>query len=130
MNTFGYIAKAIGPKMSYTLLNNLKVQERQNRVWHDRGYWYRGSALCAAHRAPALLNEYRVPELNVQNGVLGAQFYVEYIGEMGRTRLCDTLTKTRSDRDLVHRQTACAAVNDMGVAGLGCEDALQHLMNV
>lgn len=35
------------------------------------------------------------------------------------------------DRDLVHRQTACAVVQHMslGVAGLGCEDALTHLLN-
>jgi splicing factor 3B subunit 1 len=35
------------------------------------------------------------------------------------------------DRDLVHRQTACAVVQhmSMGVAGLGCEDALTHLLN-
>ena len=33
VNTFGYIAKAIGPQdVLHTLLNNLKVQERQNRV--------------------------------------------------------------------------------------------------
>ena len=33
MNTFGYIAKAIGPHdVLATLLNNLKVQERQLRV--------------------------------------------------------------------------------------------------
>ena len=33
MNTFGYIAKAIGPHdVISTLLNNLKVQERQLRV--------------------------------------------------------------------------------------------------
>ena len=33
INTFGYIAKAIGPHdVLSTLLNNLKVQERQNRV--------------------------------------------------------------------------------------------------
>merc|ERR1719331_3212321 len=33
VNTFGYIAKAIGPRdVLATLLNNLKVQERQNRV--------------------------------------------------------------------------------------------------
>ena len=35
------------------------------------------------------------------------------------------------DRDLVHRQTACSVVQHMslGVAGLGCEDALLHLLN-
>merc|ERR1712197_161124 len=34
-------------------------------------------------------------------------------------------------RDLVHRQTACAAIKHMslGVFGFGCEDALTHLMN-
>lgn len=34
-------------------------------------------------------------------------------------------------RDLVHRQTACAAIKHMalGVSGFGCEDALTHLMN-
>ena len=34
---------------------------------------------------PGLLNEYRIPELNVQNGVLKAlAFMFEYIGEMGK----------------------------------------------
>lgn len=35
VNTFGYIAKAIGPHdVLATLLNNLKVQERQNRYFN------------------------------------------------------------------------------------------------
>ncbi len=36
-----------------------------------------------------------------------------------------------SNRDLVHRQTACAAIQHMslGVYGFGCEDALTHLLN-
>jgi hypothetical protein len=34
---------------------------------------------------PGLMNEYRVPELNVQNGVLKSlSFLFEYIGEMGK----------------------------------------------
>lgn len=35
------------------------------------------------------------------------------------------------DRDLVHRQTAAWVVQhiSLGVAGLGCEDALTHLLN-
>lgn len=35
------------------------------------------------------------------------------------------------DRDAVHRQTGCAAVKhlSLGVARLGCEDALIHLLN-
>ena len=84
---------------------------------------------------PALMNEYRVPEMNVQNGVLKSlSFMFEYIGESGKdyvyavtTLLEDALT----DRDLVHRQTAAAAVKHLsiGVAGLGCEDSLIHLLN-
>lgn len=36
-----------------------------------------------------------------------------------------------SFRDLVHRQTAMAAIQhlSLGVYGFGCEDALNHLMN-
>jgi hypothetical protein len=34
---------------------------------------------------PGLMNEYRIPELNVQNGVLKSMsFLFEYIGEMGK----------------------------------------------
>lgn len=36
-----------------------------------------------------------------------------------------------TDRDLVHRQTAAAAIKHLalGVQGFGCEDALIHLLN-
>ncbi|CAB4068950.1 SF3B1 [Lepeophtheirus salmonis] len=103
VNTFGYIAKAIGPHdVLATLLNNLKVQERQNRV------------------LPGLMNEYRVPELNVQNGVLKSlSFLFEYIGEMGKDYIyavTPLLEDALMDRDLVF-------------FGFGCEDALTHLMN-
>lgn len=37
-----------------------------------------------------------------------------------------------TDRDLVHRQTACVVVKHLalGVTGLGCEDSMIHLMNL
>jgi splicing factor 3B subunit 1 len=37
-----------------------------------------------------------------------------------------------TDRDLVHRQTASTIVKHLalGVAGLGCEDTMLHLMNL
>jgi splicing factor 3B subunit 1 len=92
VNTFGYIAKAIGPQdVLATLLNNLKVQERQNRVCTtvaigNKLYNVESVVMaltlilviiaivaetCAPFTVlPALMNEYRVPELNVQNGVL------------------------------------------------------------
>jgi len=81
------------------------------------------------------MNEYRVPELNVQNGVLKAlSFMFEYIGEMGKDYIyavTPLLEDALMDRDLVHRQTACTVVKHMalGVVGLGCEDALRHLLN-
>ena len=81
------------------------------------------------------MNEYRVPEMNVQNGVLKSlSFMFEYIGEMGKDyihAITPLLEDALIDRDLVHRQTAASAVKHLalGVAYMGCEDSLQHLMN-
>merc|ERR1712160_114906 len=84
VNTFGYIAKAIGPQdVLATLLNTFKV-------------------------LPGLMNEYRIPELNVQNGVLKSlSFLFEYIGEMGKDYIyavVPILEDALIDRDLVHRR--------------------------
>jgi len=71
VNTFGYIAKAIGPQdVLHTLLNNLKVQERQNRVCTTIAIAIVAETCGPFTILPAVMNEYRVPELNVQNGVL------------------------------------------------------------
>merc|ERR1712072_883320 len=136
VNTFGYIAKAIGPHdVLATLLNNLKVQERQNRVCTTVAIAIVAETCSPFTVLPGLMNEYRVPELNVQNGVLKSlSFMFEYIGEMGKDYIhavCPILEDALMDRDLVHRQTACAAIKHMslGVFGFGCEDALVHLMN-
>ncbi|EEB13765.1 U2 snRNP component prp10, putative [Pediculus humanus corporis] len=136
VNTFGYIAKAIGPHdVLATLLNNLKVQERQNRVCTTVAIAIVAETCSPFTVLPALMNEYRVPELNVQNGVLKSlSFLFEYIGEMGKDYIyavCPLLEDALMDRDLVHRQTACAAIKHMalGVYGFGCEDALIHLLN-
>ena len=63
---------------------------------------------------PALMNEYRLPELNVQNGVLKAlSFLFEYIGEMGKDyvyAVTPLLEDALMDRDLVHRQTSGASL--------------------
>ena len=60
------------------------------------------------------MNEYRVPELNVQNGVLKAvSFLFEYIGELGKDyiyAIVPLLEDALSDRDIVHRQMAAYAV--------------------
>jgi len=136
VNTFGYIAKAIGPQdVLHTLLNNLKVQERQNRVCTTVAIAIVAETCSPFTVLPALMNEYRVPELNVQNGVLKAlSFMFEYIGEMGKDyvyAITPLLEDALMDRDMVHRQTAATTVKHvaLGVAGLGCEDAIGHLLN-
>lgn len=136
VNTFGYIAKAIGPHdVLATLLNNLRVQERQNRVCTTVAIAIVAETCAPFTVLPALMNEYRVPELNVQNGVLKSlSFLFEYIGEMGKDYIyavTPLLEDALMDRDLVHRQTACSVVQHMalGVYGFGCEDALTHLLN-
>lgn len=136
INTFGYIAKAIGPQdVLVTLLNNLKVQERQLRVCTTVAIAIVSEACGPFTTIPALMNEYRVQELNVQNGVLKSfAFMFEYIGEMAKDyiyAITPLLEDAFTDRDLVHRQTAAAAMKHLalGVQGFGCEDALVHLLN-
>jgi len=136
VSTFGYIGRAIGPQdVLHTLLNNLKVQDRQMRVCTTVAIAIVAETCGPFTVLPAIMNEYRVPELNVQNGVLKAlSFVFEYIGAMGKDyvyAVTPLLEDALMDRDPVHRQTACATVKHLalGVAGLGCEDALLHLLN-
>jgi len=136
VSTFGFIARAIGPQdVLHTLLNNLKVQDRQMRVCTTVAIAIVAETCGPFTVLPALLNEYRVPELNIQNGVLKAlSFMFEYIGDLGGDyvyAVTPLLEDALMERDPVHRQTACATVKhlSLGVAGLGCEDALIHLLN-
>ncbi|GAM88515.1 hypothetical protein ANO11243_065480 [Dothideomycetidae sp. 11243] len=136
-NTFGFIAKAIGPSdVLATLLNNLRMSERQSRVCTAVAIGIVAETCAPFTVLPALMNEYRVPELNVQNGVLKAlSFLFEYIGEMGKDyvyAVVSLLEDALIDRDQVHRQTAASAVKHvaLGVVGLGCEDAMLHLLNL
>lgn len=136
-NTFGFIAKAIGPQdVLATLLNNLRVQERQSRVCTAVAIGIVAETCAPFTVLPALMNEYRVPELNVQNGVLKSlSFLFEYIGEMAKDyvyAVTPLLEDALIDRDQVHRQTASAVAKHvaLGVVGLGCEDAMLHLLNL
>ena len=137
VNTFGYIAKAIGPQdVLHTLLNNLKVQERQLRVCTTVAIAIVAETCSPFTVLPALMNEYRIPELNVQNGVLKAlSFMFEYVGEMSKDYIyavTPLVEDALMDRDMVHRQTAATIVKHLalGVVGLSCEDALIHLLNM
>lgn len=136
-NTFGFIAKAIGPQdVLATLLNNLRVQERQSRVCTAVAIGIVAETCAPFTVLPALMNEYRVPELNVQNGVLKAlSFLFEYIGEMGANyvwAITPLLEDALIDRDQVHRQTAASVVKHMalGVVGMGVEESFCHLLNL
>ena len=136
VSTFGYIAKAIGPQdVLHTLLNNLKVQDRQMRVCTTVAIAIVAETCGPFTVLPAIMNEYRVPELNIQNGVLKAlSFMFEYIGDISKDYIfavAPLIEDALMDRDPVHRQTSCSTVKHLalGVAGLGCEDALLHLLN-
>ena len=136
VNTFGHIAKAIGPQdVLIPLLDNLKIQERQDRICTTVAIAIIAETCGPFTVVPALLNEYRVAELNVQNGVLKAlAFMFEYIGEMSRDYIYAVLSLLQNaltERELVHRQQACGVVKHLAinVAGLNCEDALIHLLN-
>lgn len=137
VNSFGYIAKAIGPQdVLSVLLTNLRVQERQSRVCSTVAIAIVAETCGPFTCIPAILNEYRTPELNVRNGCLKSlSFLFEYIGEMGKdyiNSVTSCLEDALTDRDLVHRQTACSIVKHLalGTAGLGQEDANLHLMNL
>ncbi|KAL7424559.1 U2 snRNP component prp10 [Cryptotrichosporon argae] len=137
VNSFGYIAKAIGPQdVLSVLLTNLKVQERQSRVLSTVAIAIVAETCGPFTCIPAILNEYRTPELNVRNGCLKALAFVfEYVGEMSKDYIHSVvglLDDALTDRDHVHRQTAAAIVKHLtiGVAGLGYEDALTHLLNL
>lgn len=155
VNSFGYIAKSLGPQdVLSVLLTNLRVQERQSRVCSTVAiaivaetcgrkcpflYWLIRrilNILPAFTCIPAILNEYRTAELNVRTGCLKAlSFVFEYVGPQS-AYYCDSvvtmLEDALTDRDLVHRQTASTIVKHLalGVAGLGCEDSMLHLMNL
>ena len=136
VSTFGFIAAAVGPaEVISTLLNNLRVQERTNRVCTTVAIAIVAETCQPFTVLPALMNEYRVPEVNVQNGVLKAlSFLFEYISETGKDyiyAITPLLEDALMDRDTVHRQTACTAVKhlSLGVAGLGSDDACRHLFN-
>lgn len=137
VSTFGYIAKAIGPTdVLSALLKNLKVQERQSRVCSVVAIAVVAEACGPFSVIPFLLVDYKTPELNVQTGVLKAlSFLFEYIGSASAKNyvypVVELLEDALTDRDLVHRQTACVAVKQiaLGIVGQGCEDALIHLLN-
>ncbi|KAJ8589876.1 ARM repeat-containing protein, partial [Rhizopogon salebrosus TDB-379] len=130
VNSFGYIAKSLGPQDVHSvLLTNLRVTVAIAIIAETCGPF-----TCI----PAILNEYRTAELNVRTGRLKALTFVfEYIGPESAyycdsvvTKLEDALT----DRGLVHRQTAGVIVRHiaLGVAGIlvwpNCFETSPHVI--
>jgi splicing factor 3B subunit 1 len=75
VNAFGYIAKAIGPQdVLATLLNNLKVQERQNRVCTTGGDRHRRGDVQPVHCVTRA--DERVPRPGAQRAERRAQVAV------------------------------------------------------
>ncbi|KAH0445962.1 hypothetical protein IEQ34_025205 [Dendrobium chrysotoxum] len=137
VNTFGYIARALGPQdVLQVLLTNLRVQERQSRVCSTVAIAIVAETCGPYTCIPAILNEYRTAELNVRTGALKAlSFLTEYVAEMNRDyvySLVGILEDALTERDAVHRQTAATVVKHLalGTAGLGREDALLHFLNL
>lgn len=135
--TFGYIAKAIGPQdVLVVLLNNLKVQERQSRVSTAVAIG-KVAETCGPYTVlPAIMNEYKTPETNIQNGILKAlTFMFEYIGSISQDyiyMISPLIEDALIDRDLVHRQTASTIIKHLALncSGSGNEDAFIHLLNL
>ena len=137
VNSFGYIARAIGPSdVLQVLLTNLRVQERQSRVCSTIAIAIVAETCGPFTTIPAILAEYRTPDLNVRNGCLKALSWVfEYIGEMSKDyvySVISCLDDALTDRDQVHRQTAASIVKHLalGTFGLGHEESMQHLLNL
>eukprot|EP01061_Rhynchopus_euleeides_P022157 TRINITY_DN3607_c0_g3_i1.p1 TRINITY_DN3607_c0_g3~~TRINITY_DN3607_c0_g3_i1.p1 ORF type:complete len:1163 (+),score=427.92 TRINITY_DN3607_c0_g3_i1:505-3489(+) len=137
VNTFGYIAAAIGPMdVMNLLLNNLQVQDRTERVCTTVAIAIVAETCRPFTVVPLLINEYRAPETNIQRGVLKAlSFMFEYIRELAKDycyAVLPLLEDALMDRDIIHRQMGCNIVRHMalGVAGMGCEPAVIHLLNL
>ena len=140
-DTFGYIARTIGPQdVLAMLLNNLRVQERQLRVCTAVAIGIVAEICAPFTILPALMNEYRIPENNVQNGVLKAlSFLFEYIdGNMTKDYLfaiTPLLEDALTDRDQVHRQTAATVIRHMALNCVGLTnddyyDVFIHYLNL
>ncbi|KAI8870753.1 ARM repeat-containing protein [Ramicandelaber brevisporus] len=136
ISTIGSISRAVGPQEVLTkLLANLRVSNRQMRVCTTVAIAIVADMCFPFTVIPVLVNEYRIPEQNIQSGVLKAiAFLFEYVGDSSRDYTYSVTTLAQhalSGREDVHRQQACDIVRfiAMGTWGHGREDALCHLLN-
>nr|BAS01606.1 mRNA splicing factor U2 snRNP subunit [Lotharella vacuolata] len=136
VNTFGIIAKVIGPQdILYFLLNNLKVQERQCRISTAIAIAIICEICSPAIVLPYLIQEYIMLDSNIQNGILKSlAFLFEFIGEQTKNLmlvLLPLLESAITNQDVVHRQISCNIIQhiSINVLNLNCDDLIQHLFN-
>ena len=134
---FSHISKAIGPSdLIIALLNNLKVQERQNRLCTTIAIAIVAESCGPFSVLPSIMNEYRIPELNVQNGVLKSlSFLFEYNSFGGRVyshSIMSLLEDAICEREIVHRQLACNICKHLSLCNFGrpLQEEFIHLMNM
>lgn len=119
INTFGIIAKVIGPQVInrifkdilFFLLNNLKVQERQSRISTAIAIAVVCEICSPLVILPCLIQEYITLDSNIQNGILKSlAFLFEFIGEQTKNLtllLLPLIESAITNQDVVHRQISC-----------------------
>lgn len=135
--TFGIIAEGIGPQeIIITLVNNLKMSERQLRLCSSIAMAIVAKSCGTFTILPVLMNEFRTPDTNIKNGILKTlAFIFEYIGEESINyvyHMIPMIEHALTDRNIVLRQTASAAVKSLAISCKSCdrEDAFIHFLNL
>lgn len=139
--TFGHIAKTIGPQdIIVMLLNNLRVQERQLRVCTAVAIGIVAETCLPFTVLPSIMNEYKIPEKNVQNGILKSlSFLFEYIdGRVAKDYIygiTPLIEDALIDRDHVHRQIASSVIKHLSLNCYGrinneSVDVFMHFLNL
>lgn len=136
-DTFGVIAAGVGPQdIIGTLLNNLKMSERQIRLCSSIALAIVAKSCGTYTVLPVLLKEYSAPDTNIKNGILKAlAFMFEYVGSESRDYLylvVSMIQHALTDRNVVLRQTGATVVRSLSVSckNSGNEDVFIHFLSL
>lgn len=136
-DTFGVIAAGVGPQdIIGTLLNNLKMSERQIRLCSSIALAIVAKSCGTYTVLPVLLKEYSTPDTNIKNGILKAlAFMFEYVGEESKDYVylvVPMIQHALTDRNVVLRQTGATVVRSLAVSckNCDCEDAFVHFLSL
>lgn len=136
-DTFGVIAAGVGPQdIIGTLLNNLKMSERQIRLCSSIALAIVAKSCGTYTVLPVLLKEYGAPDTNIKNGILKAlAFMFEYVGSESKDYLylvVPMIQHALTDRNVVLRQTGATVVRSLSVACKNCgnEDVFIHFLSL